>query len=231
MRTLRTLFGLFGILTSIILIGMFALVYVDFFIAISGGEPFALTVTPANFLMPPFLFIGGIVAIAGRRHKIATIVAGVFFLIAGIMGVYFGSANLPDPEQIAITFGVIDLIGAAFFILTGIFQRGMRMKSAVEKRLAAQYQQSQMQAAVHPVIPTQMVQPAAPAPAPGWVCACSANNEKDAKFCKACGKQNPATETWACECGQANPKSAKFCTACGKAKPETPKPEEPKPVV
>ncbi|MCX5775510.1 MAG: zinc ribbon domain-containing protein [Firmicutes bacterium] len=172
--------------------------------------------------MPPFLLIGGIVAIAGRRNKIGAIVAGVFFLVAGIIGVYFGSANLPAPDQVGIIMGVVELLGAAFFILGGIFQKGMRMKSAYENRMAYQYQQAQMQAALHPVIPPQPVQPAAPAAAPGWVCECGAANDKDAKFCKACGKQNPATETWTCACGQVNPKEAKFCTRCGQPKPTTP---------
>ena len=55
-------------------------------------------------------------------------------------------------------------------------------------------------------------QPAAPAPAQGWKCACGTVNT--GKFCTECG----ASAGWVCSCGAVN--TGKFCSECGARKPE-----------
>lgn len=63
----------------------------------------------------------------------------------------------------------------------------------------------------------QYQQPAQPAPAQGWTCACGAAGNTG-KFCRECGKPKPApAESWTCSCGAVN--KGKFCSECGKAKP------------
>ena len=63
----------------------------------------------------------------------------------------------------------------------------------------------------------QYQQPAQPAPAQGWTCACGAAGNTG-KFCRECGKPKPApAESWTCSCGAVN--TGKFCLECGKPKP------------
>ena len=163
MRTLRLLFGLVSIVCSIVLALMFfvpaILIWVSGFVYL-----------PLDPLNPQFisvsipLIIAGFIAVSGRRNKIASIIAGIFYIIAGAGGIYFANLFTNALTQPFTTCCIILFFVAAFFILGGIFQNGMYIKSATEKRLAHQYEQSQMQAAVHPVIPTQIVQPVAPTP-------------------------------------------------------------------
>jgi len=67
----------------------------------------------------------------------------------------------------------------------------------------------------------QQQAPAQPAPAaPGWVCACGAQNAVDGKFCMNCGAKKPAPAGgWTCACGAQNAENAKFCPECGAKKP------------
>lgn len=59
---------------------------------------------------------------------------------------------------------------------------------------------------------------AAPAAAPGWQCACGAENGAGAKFCGECGQKRPEPVTWTCpQCGNSN--DARFCPKCGTPKP------------
>ena len=60
----------------------------------------------------------------------------------------------------------------------------------------------------------QAQQPAAPAVADGWECACGTVNT--GKFCTECGASKPS-DGWMCACGSVN--KGKFCPECGAKKP------------
>jgi hypothetical protein len=69
---------------------------------------------------------------------------------------------------------------------------------------------------------SRLPQPAEPAVADTWACACGTTNRLAAKHCKSCGKPKnppqppPAPEEVECaECGTTNDGDAKFCEACG----------------
>ena len=70
-------------------------------------------------------------------------------------------------------------------------------------------------AAQQPAQPAAVPQPAAPAPANGWQCACG--NVATGKFCPECGAKKPEASGWTCSCGSVN--KGKFCPECGAKKP------------
>ena len=63
----------------------------------------------------------------------------------------------------------------------------------------------------------QAAQPAQPAAAAGWKCACGAT--ATGKFCPECGAKKPEQQVgWKCACGAMA--TGKFCPECGAKKPE-----------
>ncbi|MCX5775098.1 MAG: zinc ribbon domain-containing protein, partial [Firmicutes bacterium] len=185
----------------------------------------------------PLFLIAGITALAKRDKKIGTIVAGVFFLIAG--GVTLYANTLPVYSGSSPTsVGIIGMVLGVLHILSAILQKGMTLGPKLGNKMYGSHpggvypQNGNIQTFGPSHLPVQTYgqyqQPAAaptPVPVPvvdpnlgGWTCPCGTVNPKDAKFCKTCGKPNPALETWTCACGVNNEKDAKFCKSCGKPK-------------
>jgi len=223
MKGLRTLFGLIGLFVSLVMPWMYLIVYLAFLLALYGGNVGDLpwTVTPTMLIMPPVLFVASIIGMAKRRSKPGAIVAGIFFLIAAGLGIYFEAIwSFPNPGVAFFTFFFL-LVGI-FFLLGGIFQpRFLRTKA--EDR-AYKLKKKQMRdgtyVAPQPGYPQQPVypqgypqqpvyqqpypqqqtyqQPAAvplyQAPANGWTCpSCGNVNDPDGRFCRSCGSPRPGS--------------------------------------
>lgn len=223
MKGLRTLFGLIGLIVSIVMPFMYLIVYLAFLLALYGGNIGDLpwVVTPTMILMPPVLFVASIVGMAARRSKVGAIIAGIFFLGAAGVGIYFESAYyFPNPGVafFAFFFAVVGL----FFFIGGIFQPKM-LKSKAEIRAEKARKQAERNGTYVPPYPQQgypqqgayqqpvyqqpvyqqpypqqqtyQQPPATPvyqAPANGWTCpSCGNVNDPNGRFCRSCGGMRP----------------------------------------
>ena len=240
MRTLRGLFGLLSILFSLFLIFILWFFYLLLINDLLGGGGLLAGGGISNITLlsiAPLFLIAGITAMAKRTKKIGTIVAGIFFIIAGAVAFY--ANTLPVYSGSSLNYvGIIGMVLGGPYIVSAILQKGMTLgpklgSSGFASQPGGTYPQNngiQTFGPAHLPVQTygQYQQPApTPLPTPvapvesnvgNWVCGCGTINEKNAKFCTSCGQPNPALETWPCSCGVANDKDAKFCKSCGKAK-------------
>ncbi len=215
MKGLRTLFGLVGLFVSLIMPLMYLIVYAAFLLALYGGNVGDLpwTVTATMIFMPPVLFVASIIGMAKRRSKPGAIVAGIFFLLAAGIGIYFESLeSFPNPGVAFFTFFFLAV--GIFFFLGGIFQpRFLKTKAEVRaEKLKKKQMRDGTYVAPTPGYPQQAVyqqpvyqqpqtyqQPAAvpvyQAPVNGWTCpSCGNVNDPDGRFCRSCGSPRPGTQ-------------------------------------
>ena len=223
MKGLRTLFGLIGLIVSLIMPWMYLIVYLAFLLALYGGNIGDLpwTVTPTMLVMPPVLFVASIIGMAKRRSKPGAIVAGIFFIIAAGLGIYFEAIwFFPNPGVAFFSF--FFMVVGIFFLLGGIFQpRFLKTKAeARAEKLKKQQMRNGTYVPPQPGYPQQAVYsqgypqqpvyqqpypqqqtyqqpPAVPvyqAPANGWTCpSCGNVNDPNGRFCRGCGSQRPNT--------------------------------------
>lgn len=140
---------------------------------------------------------------AESAKKIAEFQESRVYTDARMMGARLGTAQATAMEKAAENSA-----GA----MTGFMGMGFAQQAGGAN--PAQFYAQPQQGGPAPSAPT-----GGAAPAPGWKCACGAENAAGAKFCTECGKPAPSSGGWTCgACGALN--KGKFCSACGAKKPE-----------
>ena len=113
MKTVKLIIGIISIVLSVVVLLQSCAVSVGDAM-LENGE----TGGSAGVIMAVILLIAGIVAIATRKGKGGGIVAGVFYLIAGLLG----KANVGTYTDLSIwswmciIFGVIFVLGSILFM-------------------------------------------------------------------------------------------------------------------
>lgn len=72
----------------------------------------------AGFMLAFFMLVAGIIAVTARKSKAGSIVAGVFYALAGLIGI----VNAGSFSDLHI-WAVLCFIFAVVFILTGVLQK------------------------------------------------------------------------------------------------------------
>lgn len=72
----------------------------------------------AGFMLALCMLIAGIIGVAGRKSKAASIVAGVFYALGGLIGI----VNVGTYADLKI-WSILSFIFALVFIVTGIRQK------------------------------------------------------------------------------------------------------------
>jgi len=113
MKTIKLIIGIISIVLSVVILLQSCAVSVGDAM-LENGE----TGGSAGIIMAVILLISGIIAIATRSGKGGGIVAGVFYLLGGLLGkVNVGTyTDLGIWSWMCIIFGIVFILGSIFFM-------------------------------------------------------------------------------------------------------------------